>query len=66
MYETIGIVLTCIASGVQATGIIAMRKLKAANEVVDPVIIVIFISIASMIFNSGFLLLFDSNPVQYT
>jgi len=42
-----------------------MRKLKAANEVVDPVIIVIFISIASMIFNSGFLLLFDSSPIEY-
>ena len=66
VYETIGIVLTCVASGVQATGIIAMRKLKAANEIVDPVVIVIFISIASMILNSGFLLIFDSNPVQYS
>ena len=51
--------MTCVASGVQATGIIAMRKLKAANEIVDPVVIVIFISIASMIMNSGFLLVFD-------
>jgi hypothetical protein len=43
-----------------------MRKLKAANDVVDPVVLVIFISVASMILNSGFLLMFDTQPVQYT
>ena len=65
-YEIIGIALTCVASGVQAVGIIAMRKLKTANEIVDPVVIVIFISIASLILNSGFLLVFDKHPVMYT
>ena len=62
----IGIALTCVASAVQAIGIIAMRKLKMANQIVDPVIIVIFISIASLILNSGFLLIYDSHPVEYT
>lgn len=61
--EILGITLTCVASAVQAIGIIAMRKLKAANEIVDPVIIVIFISIATMILTSGILLILDTSPV---
>jgi drug/metabolite transporter (DMT)-like permease len=43
-----------------------MRKLKSTNETVDPVILVIYIGVASLLLNSGLLLVFDSHPVQYT
>jgi len=64
--ETIGLVLVCIASGLQALGIIALRQMNAMGDLIDDIVMIFYISVLNLIINSGALLVADTSPVRYS